>query len=431
VRLSQDRSVPVLRVVTASVAAAVLLAGAAVGGVLAATRIEAATPPLTPALRGTGMWVAALGSPPSIAAPAQGSLAVDAVVGSSVTHLLGSDAGTVRPIASVTKTMTALVILEVHPLAPGQDGPVLTMTQRDVNDYLTIAADGGSYAPVTLGERLSERDLLLGLMLPSANNLALTAARWVDGTVSAFVARLNARAAALGMTHTHFADPDGLDPGSTSTAADLVILGERAVDNDAMVGIVSTPTATLPDGTVVDNIDTLLGTEPGWLGIKTGWTQEAGGCLLFAARRTLSLGAPALTVVGAVLDQAPDGNVSVAHPELGGAFTAAQTAAEQAFAAYRVIRVGRGTVPLSGEVFGPWGTASALDLAGPDRTVLVRLGDPLTITAVTHSVAAPSTAGAAAGTVTVTLGGAVVGRWALVTSGSLSGPAPWWRLLHG
>jgi D-alanyl-D-alanine carboxypeptidase (penicillin-binding protein 5/6) len=431
VRVSQDPRVHVLRAAGAIVAAAVLLAGVAVGGVLTATRVGAATPPLTPALSGTGTWVAAPGSPPSIAAPALGSLAVDAVVGSSVTHLLGSDAGTVRPIASVTKTMTALVTLEAHPLATGQDGPVLTMTQRDVSDYTTIAANGGSYAPVTLGERLTERDLLLGLMLPSANNLALTAARWVDGTVSAFVARLNARAAGLGMTRTHFADPDGLDPGSTSTAADLVILGERAVANNALVGIVSTRTVTLPDGTVVDNTDTLLGTEAGWLGIKTGWTQEAGGCLLFAARRTLSPGVPALTVVGAVLDQAPDGNVSLAHPELGGAFSAAQTAVEQAFAAYRVIRVGRGTVPLSGEVFGPWGAASALDLAGPDHILLARLGAQLTITAVTRPVAVPSSAGAAAGTVTVTLGGAVVGRWVIVTSASLAAPAPWWRLLHG
>ncbi len=421
----------VLRVLIGIVCGAALTAGAGVAGVLAATRIEADAPSLVPTVTATSPWVAAAGTPESIAVPEQGSLAVDAVVGSTVTHLAASDAAAVRPIASVTKTMTALVVLEAHPLAPGQAGPLLTIAQSDVNDYRTIAASGGSFAPVTLGERLSERDLLLGLMLPSANNLALTAARWVDGSVRAFVARLNARAAALGMAHTHFADPDGLDPTTTSSVTDLVVLGEQAIADDALVSIVSTTTATLPDGTVVDNLDTLLGIEPGWLGIKTGWTPDAGGCLLFAARRTPSPGTTPLTIVGAVLDQAPDGNADLAHPELGGAFNAARTAVDQAFANYAAVRVGRATIPLSGSVFGPWGTASSLRLQGPDRTVLVRLGDALTVSAAAHPLLVPSRAGATAGTVTVTQHGAVVGTWSLATERQLEAPAPWWRLLHG
>jgi D-alanyl-D-alanine carboxypeptidase (penicillin-binding protein 5/6) len=375
-------------------------------------------------------WIPAPGRAAAIVPPAQGSLAVDAVVGTTPAHLVASDATTVRPIASVTKTMTALVILEVHPLTPGDSGPVLTMGAADVADYRTIAAAGGSYLPVSLGERLSEHDILLGLMLPSANNLALTAARWVDGSVAAFVARLNARAAALGMLHTHFADPDGLDAATTSTAADLVILGERAVADDALVSIVSTASTTLSDGTVVTNLDTLLSSEPGWLGIKTGWTGAAGGCLLFAARRTLP-GTPPLTIVGAVLDQPPNRTVNPAHPELGGAFLAARTAVRTGLAGYVAVRVGRDNLPVSGDVFGAWGAASPIVVASTDRTVLVRLGDALHVTVVVHAVSVPSSAGTAVGTVSLDDGGAPLGAWTLAVDGSLPAPAPWWRLLHG
>ncbi|MGH7723131.1 MAG: D-alanyl-D-alanine carboxypeptidase family protein [Candidatus Dormibacteria bacterium] len=411
--------------------AGVLVAAAATAGTLAAARIRASAPPLAPTLHWRSPWAAAPGTPASISPPPGGSLAVAAVAGNAVTPLASADAHTIRPIASVTKTMTALVILEVHPLSPGQDGPTLTMTQRDVQDYRTIAASGGSYAPVTLGERLSERDLLLGLMLPSANNLALTAARWIDGSVAAFVHRLNLRAAAIGMVDTHFADPDGLDPDTTSTAADLVLLGARAVGDAALVSVVSTAAATLPDGTVVQNLDLLLGGDPGWLGVKTGWTPAAGGCLLFAARRSLAPGAPPLTVVGAVLGQPPDGSVDPGHPELGGAFAVARAAVDTGFAGFVDVRVGPGTVPVSGKVFGAWGTASGLHLEGPDMFVLLRLGQTLSVRVSSTSLLTPRAAGAAAGTVSVSLGDSQVGTWTLATDRRLEGPSPWWKLLNG
>jgi D-alanyl-D-alanine carboxypeptidase (penicillin-binding protein 5/6) len=410
---------------------AVLLIGIATTGTLAATRLRRAAPTLTPTLTSTSLWAAAPGTPTAIPPPTQGSLAVEAVAGNAVTPLVSGDAQTVRPIASVAKTMTALVILEVHPLLPAQAGPTLTMTRQDVDDYRRIAASGGSFAPVTLGERLSERDLLLGLMLPSANNLALTAARWIDGSVGAFVHRLNARAAALRMLHSHFADPDGLDSATTSTAADLVLLGEAVVADDALLSVVSTSVATLPDGTVVNNLDLLLGDDPGWLGIKTGWTPDAAGCLLFAARRTLGPGAPSLTMVGAVLGQPPDGNVDLAHPELGGAFSVARAAVDTAFSNFRAVRVGPGTIPVSGEVFGAWGTASALHVAGADSFALLRLGDTLSVEARQRSLLVPRAAGALAGTVSVSLRGSALGSWTLATDGQLEEPSPWWKLLNG
>jgi len=410
--------------------AVIVVVAVATAATLTAARLEAAAPELIPTLTST-TWRAAPGPLAPIAVPAQGSLAVESVDGHAVTTLASSQAGIVRPTASVAKTMTALVILEVHPLLPAQAGPILTMTRQDVDDYRSIAAAGGSFAPVTLGEHLSERDLLVGLMLPSANNLALTAARWIDGSVAAFVARLNARAEQLGMSHTHFADPDGLAAATTSTAADLVLLGAAAVADDALLSVVSTTTATLPDGTVVTNLDQLLGVDPGWLGIKTGWTPPAGGCLLFAARRILAPGAPPLTVVGAVLGQPPDGNADLAHPELGAAFSVARAAVDAAFGQFAAVRVGPASVPVSGTIDGPWGVSSALHLVGADRFVLLQRGGTLTVAAAAVAVPAPSAPGAPAGTVSVSLLGVPIGAWTLVTDRHLDGPSPWWKLLHG
>ena len=262
-----------------------------------------------------------------------------------------------RPIASVAKTMTALVILEQHPLAENEAGPSLTMTQQDVNDYHSIRDSGGSFAPVELGERFSERDLLIGLMLPSANNLALTAARWIDGSVGAFVARLNARAVALGMLHTHFADPDGLGCRHPSTAADLVILGEAVVATrrwSAWCRRASRRSPTAPCA------------EPEHPAHRRA-RLDRGQDRLDAGRREAASSSPPgepwrrahrlLTVVGAALDQPPDGNVDLAHPELGGAFDVARAAVDDAsgttrpWAWARRSSPSRGTSPRRGGPF--------------------------------------------------------------------------------
>jgi D-alanyl-D-alanine carboxypeptidase (penicillin-binding protein 5/6) len=398
---------------------------------IAVVRLRAATPTVSATFSSPSTWIAVAGAPPAITSPPQGSLAVDAVAGGTAVHLAAADAATVRPMASVAKTMTALVILEAHPLVAPEPGLVITINSTDVGDYHRIAAQGGSVAPVTLGERLSERDLLLGLMLPSGNNLALTGARWIDGTVDAFVARLNTRAATLRMPHTHFVDPDGLDPGTTSTAADLVLLGEAAVANDALVSVVSTTTATLPDGTVVGNLDRLLGSEPGWIGVKTGWTPQASGCLLFAARRTAQPSDPPLTVVGAVLGQPPDAVADPDHPELGGAFAVARAAVENALAGYALATVGVASIPIDGSVTTPWGEVSGIMLTGSDHVVLVRRGASLSVSTAATGFTAPAPASTRAGALTVSLDGIVVGSWSLVTTERLDGPSTWWRLMHG
>ena len=228
-------------------------------------------------------------APPPIPVPDTGSFALATSMGGTI---VARDAAAVRPIGSVAKAMTALVVLSAHPLGPGGNGPSITMTSADVPLYRQAVAEGGSNLRVRAGEVLTERDLLLALLLPSADNIAETLAVWVSGNRAAFIARLNATAAALGMPHTHFADPSGLSVRTVSTAADLVALARAVIANPALADLVGTAQAALPDGTVLNNLDILLNRQPGWLGIKTGWTGAAGGCLLFADEIITAPGRP-------------------------------------------------------------------------------------------------------------------------------------------
>lgn len=395
------------------------------------TAAAAAEPP-RPSLRvsAAAAWSPLPGSAPTVTVSPVGSMAVAAGPGDTLATIATSDAAVVRPIASVAKTMTALVLLDQHPLAPGAAGPAITITAVDVADYRAIAAHGGSVAPVSVGEVLSERQLLLALMLPSANNLALTAARWAAGTVSAFVARLDARAASLGMRDTHFADPDGLSAATTSTAADLLRLAAVVVATPALVEIVSTRSVTLPGDVVLPTLDRLLETEPGWIGIKTGWTPEAGGCLLFAARRTPPAAGVAVTVVGAVLGQPPDAAADPQHPELGTALRAAAAAVDTAVAGYRPVTLRPDAAPLTARLAVPWSAGTAVIATGPAVDVVLRGGDAVAISVVAGAPRAPVAAGTVVGTVLVTEGVTVVARWALVAAAALPGPDLGWRLAN-
>jgi serine-type D-Ala-D-Ala carboxypeptidase (penicillin-binding protein 5/6) len=409
-----------------AVVAVALAGGLAAAGLVAAHRLTAPLPPASLVVRAPASLVAALGTPPAIPTPGTGSLFV---ASSADGELAAADADTERPIASVAKTMTALVVLQADPLAPGAAGPTLTLTPADVALYQRTVAEQGSAVPVTAGEQLSERDLLLALMLPSANNIAETLAVWVAGSRDAFVARLNAEAITLGMSHTHFVDPSGFDPGTVSTATDLAKLARAALDVPALAEIVATPAAKLPDGTELANLDIALGAVPGWLGIKTGWTPQAGGCLLFAAHHVYAPGTPPVTVYGAVLGQPPLASADPAHPELGGAFSVARSAVAQTLAGYAAVTLQLLTPRVSGAISTPWGQRSSLTVRAVAGDVVVRLGTTLALRLQRIQPGATP----AAGTLVGRLSGVVAGvdvTWPLVTAHGLTAPSWWWRLLH-
>lgn len=194
------------------------------------------------------------------------------------------------PIASATKLMTALLTLE-----RSRPGEVLQAA-----DYVPDPVE--SQIGLMPGERMAARDLLVALLLESANDAAVTLAEGIDGSTGAFVARMNERAGDLGLDDTSYANPIGFDDGRNySTATDLAALGTRLMEERRFREIVEEPELELESGEVprvVDNRNDLVGEAPFVDGIKTGQTREAGHVLVGSAaddgNRVVSvvLGAP-------------------------------------------------------------------------------------------------------------------------------------------
>lgn len=204
------------------------------------------------------------------------------------------------PIASVTKIMTAYLILKEHPLRSGEDGPVFTMTAQDVSEYLSNEAQDYSFLKVGEGEQLSERQLLQALMLPSANNIANFLARWDAGSERAFVEKMNKEAQTLGMMQTHYADPSGISSSTVSSAADQIKIAQAAMKDPVFREIVAMRQANFPAAGLVYNVNNLLGTHD-IVGIKTGNTMAAGGC--FVSASPINAGGETQYMIGVVLGQ--------------------------------------------------------------------------------------------------------------------------------
>ncbi|MGW6962908.1 serine hydrolase [Streptomyces zaomyceticus] len=184
------------------------------------------------------------------------------------------------PIASVTKTMTAYVILRDHPLKGSQKGPEIEIDQKAADQG---KAEHESTARVQKGQTYTEKELLELLMIPSANNVARLLARWDAGSEAAFVEKMNAAAKDLGMTQSTYTDPSGLLDSTVSTPQDQLKLAKAVMQYDVFREIVNMPNVTVDGipGRIENNNNILL--KPGVSGIKTGSSTPAGGNLLWSA----------------------------------------------------------------------------------------------------------------------------------------------------
>jgi D-alanyl-D-alanine carboxypeptidase (penicillin-binding protein 5/6) len=234
---------------------------------------------------------------PKLAWPAEGQAAVEV---EGVGSLGRFGPSTPVPIASVAKVMTAYLTLRAHPLLPGHSGFTVTITPAEVAEERQRAAADQSVLPVRAGERLSERQALQALLLPSANNVAALLAIHDAGSTAAFLARMNATARTLGMSSTVYTDPSGYQDSTVSTAADQLELAAAAMRVPAFATIVDESSAVLPVTGEVDNYNGLVGHD-GYVGIKTGSDSAAGGCLVFAKRATVA--GRRLLILGVVLGQ--------------------------------------------------------------------------------------------------------------------------------
>lgn len=177
-----------------------------------------------------------------------------------------------RLIASITKIMTAVVAIQY-----GDLDAVYTVTAEDMAE--------GSSMYLQVGDRLSLEELLYGLMLVSGNDAALAVAHCVSGSVEDFVSLMNQTAEDLGMTHSHFSNPNGLDAdGHYSSARDMARLFAFAMENETFRRIVSTESITI-GGRYMQNHNKLLRLCEGCVGGKTGYTKAAGRTLVSAAQR--------------------------------------------------------------------------------------------------------------------------------------------------
>ncbi|MFC8174624.1 serine hydrolase [Streptomyces sp. NPDC057325] len=184
------------------------------------------------------------------------------------------------PIASVTKTMTAYVILRDHPLKGKQTGPEIKIDKKAADQG---KAEHESTAAVEEGQTYSQKELLQLLMIPSANNVARLLARWDAGSEAAFVEKMNAAAKDLGMDGSTYTDPSGLLDSTVSTPQDQLKLAKAVMQYDVFREIVNMPNVTVEGipGRIENNNNILL--KPGVGGIKTGSSTPAGGNLLWSA----------------------------------------------------------------------------------------------------------------------------------------------------
>ena len=272
------------------------------------------------------------GSRPNLPWPSSGQARVE-VAGLG---LLGHS-GSTRPvpIASIAKVMTAYTVLRDHPLSGGRSGPTITVTAAEAAALPRQQANGESVVVVRAGEKLTQRDAMKGLLVASGDNMAEILARWDAGSVPAFVRKMNANAARLGMTSTHYADASGLSSRSVSTATDLLTLAPIVMANPTFAALVGTSNTRIPLNPALSNPNSLLGVH-GVIGIKTGTTTAAGGCLLFAAEHEVM--GKVRTIYGVVLGIS--GERSAIHSNARDAADDLVTVAGDALQKFSVVRSG-------------------------------------------------------------------------------------------
>jgi D-alanyl-D-alanine carboxypeptidase (penicillin-binding protein 5/6) len=311
-----------------------------------------------------------------------------------------------RPMASTTKIMTAVVVLERARLSD-----VVTVS-RDVN----TVEEGG--VGLVAGERLTVRQLLEALLVRSGNDAAVALAVHVAGSVPRFAVMMNEKAAQLGLKDTHYVNPHGLtSPGHFSSAADLAVLARYAMRDPEFRRVVLLQGVVLPrpngQNRLLKATDALIGAYPGLVGVKTGFTNPAGYCFVSAAQRD------GIMLYGVVLGTKSE----------RARFKQTAALLDWGFKHYRRVPVvsaattvgtvhvadflDRDVTALTGEAT----SAVIFDLAGPlKRTYELR-----------PSIGAGFFAGAVIGTATVTQGSRVLATVPVVTADAVAAPGLWER----
>lgn len=231
---------------------------------------------------------------PAAAQAAVGSLE-DGVLASS------SQAEQAKPIASMTKVVTALAVLKKTPLKPGESGPSYKFEQADIDSYASYISRQGSVVPVNLGQSITQRQALEALLIVSANNIADSLVRWNFGSMEDFLVYANGLLKEYGLDKTTLTDASGFSPASVSTPSDMIILGQKLLSEPVLAEIVGLKRIDWPGWGNINNTNPLI-SDADVVGIKTGTTDEAGRCLLFALKHQIDA-AHSTTIIGVIMGE--------------------------------------------------------------------------------------------------------------------------------
>lgn len=208
-------------------------------------------------------------------APIKQAVAIDG-------EIIYSNNAEVQPTASTAKTILALMVMEAKPFNQGEQGETITITPELYEFYKFQLANNGSNTAVQIGEEISEYDALTAALLPSSNNMADSLAVWAFGGQTEYKTFAEAKLKEWGINNTTIrSDASGLSPDTTSTANDLALIAQRLMQNPVLAEIVGLKEHEIPVAGTIKNTNKLLG-EDGVIGVKTGYTSNAGYCLLTA-----------------------------------------------------------------------------------------------------------------------------------------------------
>ncbi len=320
-----------------------------------------------------------------------------------------------RPIASISKLITAMVVLDAHPLSgPSDSGPTITFSKADADLYDKYYLLGATIMEMPEGSSLTERDVLAALLLPSASNYAEAFANWAFGSQSGFRSATADWLSAHGLSSTTIVEPTGINAENTSTPRDMMTLARLAAADETIASIAGSQTVVLSTGLSVSNTNDMLGVD-GITGLKTGNLGLGTYNLLYTAAFEVTPGTP-VTAIGVTL---------------GGATRTSLDAAVQRF--LESIQSGFQTVPLSsagrnvGHVTTPWGSEADLVIRD-ESSILVWSDTPITVEMNTS----PPTEfrdGEVVGSITWTAGPNTVSS-DVVVRGDIRPPDAAWRLTH-
>ena len=361
------------------------------------------------------------GAAAALALPQEGESAVsvsgaDPYLGQGASGILASTGGDApAPMASISKLITAMVILNAKPLTGSDPGPSITFNKADHDLYDKYYLLNATIAAMPTGSSMSERDALETMLVVSACNYSEAMVDWAFGSTGGFLSAAKKWLAANGMTHTKMVESTGIDARNVSTPSDLITLGKLAAANPVVVELVAKTALDIPFLQGMPSTNTLLGTD-GVTGMKTGTLDDYGSNLLYSATFFVTGVSKPLNVIGVVMGGSTRDTVNNDVTHFLDSLKAGFHEIPVAEAGQRV-----------GTYTTPWGASASMELES--SASIYTYSDTKITSTMTTSTLKTGKNGEKVGSVTFTSGTNTV-TVPVVLDGAIAPPTAWWRLTH-